>query len=111
MLPLARVLHHAGFSVLLYDARGHGGSGQSGPITIRKMGEDIIASVEYLVSRNDIDPSNIGVLGSSMGGSSAIVAASIDDRIRAVVTVSAFASPTAITKDFLSSFHIPSWPC
>jgi pimeloyl-ACP methyl ester carboxylesterase len=111
MLPLARVLAGGEFSVLLYDARGHGASGNDGPITIRKMAEDVIAGVDFLSRRSDVDQSRIGILGSSMGGSSAILAASIEHRIRAVVSISAFANPSTITKDFLHRIRVPSWPC
>ena len=111
LLPLARVLNEAGFSLLLYDSRGHGTSSNDGPITIRKMGEDLTSAVDYLRKRSDIDQSGIGVVGSSMGGSSAILAVSTDARFKAAVTISAFASPKSITIDFLTSLHLPRWPC
>lgn len=108
MLLLARLLHKADFALLLYDVRGHGMSGEDGPITIFKFAEDIIAAIEYLDTRTDIDKSRMGVLGRSLGGSGAIVAASMDARIRAVVSCSAFADPRALTRDFLAMMHIPT---
>jgi pimeloyl-ACP methyl ester carboxylesterase len=106
-LPLARILHKADFALLLFDVRGHGTSGEDGPITILKLVEDIIASIEYLYTRTDVDKSRLGVLGRSFGGASAIVAASIESRIRAVASCSAFADPKALTKDFLNMLHVP----
>ncbi len=110
MLPVARALHSAGFAVLLYDARGHGVSGKDGPITIAKFAEDVIATIGYLETRSDVDATRLGVVGHSMGGSAAILAASADPRIRVVISSSAFADPTALTLDFMRVFHIPRYP-
>ncbi len=110
MLPLARLLHDAGFRVLLYDARGHGASGDDGPITLSKFAEDLMAAVEYLEGRPEVDMTRVGVVGHSMGGSGAVVAASIEPRIRVLVSSSAFADPIALTRDFMRARHIPRWP-
>lgn len=111
LLPVGRSLFDAGFAVLLYDARGHGASGKDGPITIRKFAEDITAAVGYLEGRPDVDKAKIGVLGTSMGGSAAILAASWNDRIRALVSCSAFADPEWLTTNYLGRLHMPAWPC
>ena len=108
LLLLARLLHIADFGLLLFDARGHGASGADGPITILKFAEDIVAGIDYLHTRTDVDASRLGVLGRSIGGSAAIVAASMEPRIRAVVSCSAFADPKALTRDFLAMLHVPS---
>lgn len=110
LLPLAARLTKAGFVVLLYDSRGHGCSGDDGPITIRKFQEDILAALDYLHRRSDIDGDRIGVFGRSIGGSSAILAAAADRRVRALVTCSAFADPAQLTRDTLRMFHLPPWP-
>jgi pimeloyl-ACP methyl ester carboxylesterase len=110
MLPMARTLHRAGMTVLLYDSRGHGRSGEDGPITIRKFAEDVIASADFLMQRSGIDREKLGVVGRSIGGSAAIVAASMDPRIRAVVSCSAFADPQALTRYELARRRIPAWP-
>lgn len=110
MLPAARVLHEAGFAVALYDARGHGTSGKDGPITIRKFAEDIRACLDYLGTRSDVDPARIGLLGHSLGGAGALLAAATDARLCAVVSCSAFTDPRTITEDFLRRLHVPAWP-
>lgn len=110
MLPVARQLHEAGFGVLLYDARGHGASGNDGPMTILKFAEDLIAGIDYLQERRDVDTTRLGVVGHSIGAASAILAASNEPRIRALVSSSAFADPTAITVDFMRCLHLPHRP-
>jgi dipeptidyl aminopeptidase/acylaminoacyl peptidase len=110
MLPLASLLHEAGFAVLLYDSRGHGLSGEDGPITIRKFAEDIISTTEYLQTRPDVDKGRLGVVGRSIGGAAAILAASAEPRIRAIASCSAFADPQVLTRNQLARMHIPTWP-
>lgn len=110
MLPAALVLHAAGFAIVLYEARGHGASSKDGPITILKFAADIRACLDYLGTRSDVDPRRIGVLGHSLGGAAAILAAAADSRVQALVSCSAFTDPRAITEDFLRRLHVPAWP-
>lgn len=110
MLPVAAILHEAGFSVLLYDARGHGASGDDGPITLRKFTEDLISAIDFLETRPDVDMGRLGIVGHSMGGACAIIAASVDRRIKAVVSGSAFADSSRLVREALTRMHIPSWP-
>jgi len=110
MLPLAKVLQAEGFGVLLYDTRGHGTSGAHGPVTIRTFAEDLLAAVHHLTQRPDIGPTRIGVFGHSMGGAAAIVAASTESRIGAVVSSAAFADIDDLIRRTLRCLHIPQWP-
>lgn len=109
MLDLAKGLHQDGFSVLLYDGRGHGSSSGDGPSYVLKFSQDIIAAVEYLERRSDIDPRRIGVIGHSIGGAGAILSAAADKRISAVVSTSAFSDPNDLTRETLKRAHIPVW--
>ncbi len=110
MLFTARMLHEAGFGVFMYDARGHGTSESDGPITGLKFAQDLIAAIEYLEGRPDANGTRFGVVGHSMGGLGAIVAASREPRIRALVSISAFADPVQITGQVMDHMHIPRWP-
>ena len=56
----------AGFVAVPFDFRGHGQS--SGELSRGSLTNDIDAIISYLNSRVDIDSSNIGYLGYSMGG-------------------------------------------
>jgi len=47
---------------------------------------DNMLAVDYLCSLDYVDSNNIGVIGHSLGGHSAVFAAGFDDRLKAVVT-------------------------
>lgn len=85
VVPQAAELHRAGFSVLAYDARGHGRSGGRAMELGWDAELDVAAAVTYLIDERDSDPDRIGVMGLSLGGEVAIGAAAADGRIAAVV--------------------------
>ncbi len=93
MLPYVGMLKDRGYHLLAFDARNHGLSDRDAPASMKKFSEDIRAAVDALVLRPEVDPERIGVVGLSVGGSAAIHAAAHDARLRAVVTVGAFADP------------------
>jgi fermentation-respiration switch protein FrsA (DUF1100 family) len=83
-------LNREGFTILMIDLRGHGQSGNARftfGITERR---DVIAAVNWLKNRG-YQPKAIGVLGVSMGASTAIGATAEDSDIGALVTDSAYA--------------------
>jgi dipeptidyl aminopeptidase/acylaminoacyl peptidase len=93
MLPYVAILRSMGYHLLAFDARHHGTSDRDGHASMKKFSEDIRAAIEFVIDQPGVDPGRLGVLGLSIGGSAAIHAAAHDPRIRAVVTVGAFANP------------------
>jgi pimeloyl-ACP methyl ester carboxylesterase len=85
----ARALAGHGYSVLLYDAPGHGES-DGKPDWQRDAPEALEAAVDWLSVRPGIDARRIGALGSSMGASTVAAVASRDHRIAAVVLEGCF---------------------
>ncbi|MFH1851526.1 MAG: alpha/beta fold hydrolase [Candidatus Neomarinimicrobiota bacterium] len=98
MLPYIRNLHGQGFHLLAFDARHHGSSDPDKFSSMLKFAEDIRAAVDFVEHRAGVDPRRIGVLGLSIGGAGTIYAAAHDERIRAGVTVGAFAHPEAVMR-------------
>lgn len=92
MLPEARLLHEAGFHVLLFDFRALGDS--EGRICTLGNEEvlDLTGALDYLVSRQEMQGLKLGVLGLSMGGAVSIITTALDTRIHAVATHGAFAT-------------------
>ena len=68
-LVLADHLTRQGVAVLRVDDRGVGGStGTGATATTEDFADDVLAGVEYLKSRKEIDPKHIGLIGHSEGG-------------------------------------------
>jgi pimeloyl-ACP methyl ester carboxylesterase len=80
--PFAETLASAGYTALAFDFRGYGASGGSG----FAVDVDVRAAIDALVERG---ARRVFVVGASMGGTGAIVAALGEDRVAAVVTLSA----------------------
>jgi uncharacterized protein len=93
MLPYVAILRPMGYHLLAFDARHHGTSDRDGHASMKKFSEDIRAALDVLAGNPEVDADRVGVLGLSVGGSAAIHAAAHDARLRAVVTVGAFAHP------------------
>jgi pimeloyl-ACP methyl ester carboxylesterase len=105
-LPNALVLHAAGFHVLTIDIRAHGvNPPELLPLTAGEFGLDSLAGARYLLERPDV--TTVGVLGHSMGGIGALLAASAEPRIGAVVSVSTPADPYRLTRQ---TFHLANLP-
>ena len=69
ILPFARFLVRRGMSVLGYDKRGAGEStGDWKTASFDVLAGDVSAAFEYLKTRSDIDPAQIGLLGVSQAG-------------------------------------------
>ena len=71
-LPRYKALHDAGYNVLAYDLRNHGQS--EGTITTLGYAEvdDVRGAVAYLLTRPEVNPKRIGLVGCSMGSAVAI---------------------------------------
>jgi fermentation-respiration switch protein FrsA (DUF1100 family) len=68
-LVLSDYLTRQGIAVLRVDDRGVGGStGNSLQATSEDFAGDVLAGIEYLKSRKEIDPTRIGLIGHSEGG-------------------------------------------
>jgi pimeloyl-ACP methyl ester carboxylesterase len=80
----ARMLIRHGYGVLLLDPRGQGSS--QGDIVRWAGDRDILAGVEYLQRRTDVDPNRIGAFGFSVGGEIMLEAAAQSTGLKAVVS-------------------------
>lgn len=97
-LAQALAVRDAGYTVVMYDARGHGNSTGSA-MDLGWWGEsDLGCVVDTLVSEYPGASRHVAVLGLSMGGEQAIGAAGADARIEAVIAEGA-TGRTAADKD------------
>ena len=105
-LPNAQLLHALGLHVLTIDIRGHGeNSAEEMPVTAGEFGEDALAAVRWLLDRADV--TSVGVLGHSMGGIGALLAAAAEPRVGAVVSASTPADPYRLTRQTFRLARLP----
>ena len=84
----ARVLAEAGYVVLTFDYKGWGAS--EGPRTRLapfSRVADVQAALTFLGTRPGVDPTHLGLYGTSYGGATVVWAAALDERVRCVVSV------------------------
>jgi pimeloyl-ACP methyl ester carboxylesterase len=85
---IADYLSDHGIAVLRMDDRGIGGSsGDFGNSTTGDFATDAIAAVEYLRSRKGINLNQIGLIGHSEGGATAIIAASQSNDVKFIISL------------------------
>lgn len=113
-LPNALLLNAIGIHVLTIDVRGHGNNpAEELPLTAGEFGEDALAGVHALLARPDVTA--VAVLGHSMGGIGALLAAAAEPRVAAVVAASTPADPYRLTRQTFRLAKLPlpgpfAWP-
>jgi alpha-beta hydrolase superfamily lysophospholipase len=96
-----------GIAVLVFDRRGSGASeGDFETADFEHLAGDVMAAVNYLQSRSDIDPTKIGVHGTSQGGWIAPIAAARKPDIAFLIAVSACGVSPAEQMDYGVEFHL-----
>ncbi|MBI5748674.1 MAG: alpha/beta fold hydrolase [Nitrospinae bacterium] len=107
---LSSYLSKAGYHVLLFDFRGHGESkGNSSSLGFFEQ-MDLKSAIDYVKSRADVDIDKVGVYGFSLGAAVAILTASEDKDIKAVVSDSSFTSLKVQGERLLKSSFLPKFP-
>lgn len=92
LLTLVAAFQDNNYNVLIFDFSGHGGVKGGTTLGYRETRE-LLAAVQAVAQRADVDPERIGIWGHDMGAYAAISAAAADGRIRAVAVDSAYDSP------------------
>lgn len=105
---VAASLHRHDFSVLFFDLRGHGTSGDARLTLGLNEARDVLGAVDWLRG-HDYPAGSIGVLGQSMGGAATIYAAAAEPAIGAVITDCAFADARPVVDaQFRQTAHLPN---
>ncbi len=111
LLNEAEMLHRHGYGALITSIRAHDYSeGEQITFGMNEV-RDMEAWYQYLISRDDIDPDKIGILGNSYGGMLVIQYAAQNENIKAVVAHSAFSSLNDTVETSINHFaDLPSFP-
>jgi pimeloyl-ACP methyl ester carboxylesterase len=105
-LPNALLLNALGLHVLTIDVRAHGlNPPEELPLTAGEFGADALAAVRVLLARPEVTAA--AILGHSMGGIGALLAAAAEPRVGAVVAASTPADPYRLTRQTFRLARLP----
>lgn len=102
---LKEIFPEIGIGVFLYDRRGSGQStGDFNTASFYDLAQDLVAAVEKLIARRDIDSDKIALWGLSQGGWIAPLAASLCKHVSLLVAVSSSGGTPAEQMTFSAGF-------
>jgi dipeptidyl aminopeptidase/acylaminoacyl peptidase len=104
-MEVGRALAQQGFDIFMFDFRGHGASGGDRTSLGEWEKRDIAGAVSFLRSRG---VSKVGVLGYSMGGAAALLAAPEQPEIAAVAADSAFSDLFSVVETERAHMGVPN---
>jgi len=105
-LPMAVFLHAAGYHCLTFDVRAHGANPPEDlPLTAGEFGLDTAAALDALLARPEVTAG--GIVGHSLGGIGAILAAAADPRTAVLVASSTPSGPYRLTRQTFRLAHLP----
>jgi uncharacterized protein len=98
-LPIANYFAQHGIAVLCYDKRGIGKSTGMYDVSVTSadFSQDVLAAVNFLKERTDINASKIGLVGSSEGGLISFMVASQSSDVAFVVSMAGSVSNDVMT--------------
>ena len=107
---IAKLLLAHGYSVLLFDLRGHGESGGTRYTLGIEEPRDILAAIDLAAKMAGINRGRVAVIGESLGGGSALMTVQADPTIGPVVTDSAFADGNTVVSESATKYtNLPPW--
>jgi fermentation-respiration switch protein FrsA (DUF1100 family) len=106
-VTLALWLVFEGYNVFVFDYRGYGRS--EGQVTRAGTIRDGHAALDYVLSRDDVDPGRVFAFGQSLGGAVATVVAAEREELRAIVLDSTFSGYRRIGSRHLQKLLFFKW--
>jgi uncharacterized protein len=107
---ISRLLLTHGYSVLLFDLRGHGESGGTRYTLGIEEPRDILAAIDLAAKKADIERARVALIGESLGGGSVLMTVQADPTIGPVVTDSAFADGNTVVSESATKYtNLPAW--
>ena len=85
---IARLFNASGYVVLTFDYKGWGDSeGPKSRLAPYSRVADVQAALTFLGDRKEVDPDQLGLFGTSYGGSTVVWVAAVDPRVKCVISV------------------------
>ena len=111
LLKQAAMMISQGYGALLFDLRNHGTSrGNLSTLGFHEA-NDVRGAVHYLLTRPEVNPDRIGLIGHSMGGVAVLRAAARLPQIKAIVSESVFTSlEDNIMQGIIARTGLPPFP-
>lgn len=107
-LSLAKSLVNDGYNVVMFDFRDCGESGGTETTVGQLEQQDLLGAVDWVKQNH---PSKVGVIGFSMGATTALLAAADDPSIVGVIADSPFNNLLSYLKENLPVWsHLPNFP-
>jgi dipeptidyl aminopeptidase/acylaminoacyl peptidase len=103
----ARMLHNAGFNVLMFNSRAHGGSGGSYVTFGLHEKDDLLGAIDYVQRTHK--GGRVGVIGFSMGAMVALHTATDTDAIACIVADGTTGSIKVTMAQWLMGKGLPAW--
>jgi pimeloyl-ACP methyl ester carboxylesterase len=97
LLTLVTALQEHQYNVFVFDFSGHGRNKHFSTLGYRET-QELLAAINAIAARDDVDRTRFGVWGTSLGAYAAASAAASDPRIRAIALDSVYNDPM----DFLN---------
>jgi uncharacterized protein len=107
LAAMVEPLTHAGMAVVLFDAASHGDSSAEAFSSLPRFAEDLAAVLDAIRGNTSIDADRVALLGHSVGAGAVLLHTARQGRVRAIVSLSAFAHPREVMERWLQEHHIP----
>jgi uncharacterized protein len=110
VLRYVEPLYNEGYALLLFDARSHGDSDAYPTPSGIMFRDDVIAALDYVQTRSDIDLNRIAIFAYSLGAFGSTLAMGQDSRIKAMVTDSMPVRMETMITSELRRHKLPIFP-
>ena len=112
-LNQAKYLVEAGYSILMYDLRNHGDSGEGTTPWVTwgtEERKDVLAAVDFIATHKDFEQASIGLLSICMGAASTTFAYGLEPDLAANKKVKAMIAVQPLTYDyFVKAMGLPNF--
>ena len=98
-----------GYSIVLYDQRGHGDNKRTRCTMGKREAKDLNEIINKIISLYG-DDIELGLYGCSMGAATALISTKLNKRPNWIVSDCSFSSLEDLSNDYFEAHHLPSFP-